>query len=99
MRISIDGGHFFPGQGALSVVYSPYTSEGQRSSGKKWPRPGGLDLVCAHTALRSAHLEQPNHALLALSGRKRGPTLGIRIVLTGPNTRDQQSNIPEGGVT
>ncbi len=34
--------------------------------------------------LRIAHLEQPNFALRALSGLIGEPTLGIRIVLTGP---------------
>ena len=36
--------------------------------------------------LRIAHLERPNFALRALPGLIGGPTLGIRIVLTGPST-------------
>ena len=66
MRISIDGGHFFTGQGALSAVYLPYISESAtRSWGKMAPslrvgppmRPCGV----AHrsfgiTKLRSARL-------------------------------------------
>ena len=69
MRMRVDGGHFFSGQGALSAVYSLYISEGQRRPEEKWPRPFGLRLRCSHTALRSAYLEQPNCALRALSGR------------------------------
>ncbi len=57
MRIPIDGGHFFSGQDALSVVYLTYLSEGQRRTEEKWPRPNGLLLTCSHTALRIAHLE------------------------------------------
>ena len=34
--------------------------------------------------MRIAHLERPNFALRALPGLIGGPTLGIRIVLTGP---------------
>ena len=84
-RISIDGGHFFSGQGALNVVYLPYTSESATPSWGKWPRPDGLAPQCAHTALRIAYLEQPNRALRARSGLIGGATLGIRLVLTGPS--------------
>ncbi len=85
MRIPIDDVYFFSGQGALSVVYLAYMSEGQRSPEKKWPRPEGLRLTGGHTALRGAYLERPNCALRALSGRLRGATLGIRIVLADPD--------------
>jgi len=38
MRISIDGDHFFTGQGALSAVYLPYISESATQSwGKMVP--------------------------------------------------------------
>jgi hypothetical protein len=57
MRMPIDGDHFFSRQGALSVMYLMYLSEGQRRPEKKWPRPEGLLLRCSHTALRIAHLE------------------------------------------
>ena len=70
MRISIDGGHFFTGQGALSAVYLPYISESAtRSWGKMAPslrvgppmRPSGV----AHRSfgaakLRSARLAWPH---------------------------------------
>ena len=84
MRMPIDGGHFFAGQGALSAVYLPYISEVQRGHGEKWPRPFGLALQWGHAALRIAHLSQPNFALRALPGPIGEPTLGIRIVLSGP---------------
>ena len=57
MRLPIDGCHFFSGQGALSVMYLMYLSEGQRRPEEKWPRPEGLLLTCSHTVLRIAHLE------------------------------------------
>ena len=83
-RISIDGGHFLSGQGALSAMYLGYISERATPSWEKWPRPIGLALQRDHSALRITYLEPPNRALRALPGLFGGPTLGIRIVLTGP---------------
>ena len=45
MRIPIDGGPFFAGQGALSAVYLPYISEAQRRPAEKGSRPFGLALT------------------------------------------------------
>ena len=59
--------------------------ESATQSWEKWPCPEGLALQWSHTALRIAYLEQqPNCALRALPGSTGEPTLGIRIVLTGP---------------
>ena len=62
MRIPIAIGHFFAGQGALSVVYLLYMSESAT-------QPCGLALKSGHAALHIAHLEQLNFALRALPGR------------------------------
>ena len=68
MQISIDGGHFLPGQGAPSAVYLGYVSESATPSWGKWPRPFGLALQRDHSALRIAYLEPPNRAQRALPG-------------------------------
>ena len=48
--------------------------------------PFGRDEKPSSAALRIAYLEQPNCALRVLPGLIGEPTLGIRIVLTGPNS-------------
>ncbi len=70
MRIPIDSGHFFAGQGALSAVYPGYTSESAtRSCGKMAlsrrvgapNRPcGGAHRLFGTTKLRSARLAWPD---------------------------------------